>query len=98
MIHRREITAALQPELAHQPDQAVAINAAPAQADPLLDAGAAAASEPSQRRQSRSELATPLDAAGATVFPEGRNLVIGDDGKPYPIVLWPSDGGGQYVD
>lgn len=83
----------LRPELGAQPDQADA--AAPselAQADYALDAGATAAPESAQPRQARAELAAALDSAGP--LPEGCNLMIGDDGKAYPIVLWPSDGGG----
>lgn len=42
--------------------------------------------------QDQAELAAALDGAGAP-----RNLVIAD-GIPDPIVLWPSDGGGHYVE
>lgn len=40
--------------------------------------------------QDRTELAAALDAAGGA-----RNLVLAD-GIPYPIVQWPSDGGGHH--
>lgn len=75
-------------------------------AEQALDAGSAApelaqadqAELTPPRRQAGAELAASLEAAGAPLLPEGRNLCIGDDGNTCPIVLFPSDGGGHHVD
>ena len=94
--------------LTPRPALPAAAPARPAELDPQTDqAGAPAAQRTVLADQAdpvggaqigadkdRAELAASLDTG---LWPEGRNTVVAD-GKPYPIVLWRTDEGGQHVD